>query len=81
MKGADRMKKKKVFVLEIVDEQKYTWQGQLSWIDGQKKQSFRSVMEMLQLIRSALDDGSDDQNKDIEEAMDDRHVGEDVGGM
>ena len=60
------MKKKKVFVLEIVNDQKYTWQGQLRWVDGQQKQSFRSVMELLGLIRSAMDD--DDMQEQCEAA-------------
>ena len=60
------MKKKKVFLLEIADNQQYTWQGQLSWIDGQQKKSFRSVMELLRLIKSAMDDDVCDQPENLE---------------
>lgn len=49
------MKQKKTFVIEIIDQQHATWQGTVEWIDGQKKESFRSALELLTLIGSAVD--------------------------
>ena len=53
-------KKKQTFIVEIIDHQKYTWQGQIHWIQGDKKVSFRSVMEMLHLMNSAFIEEKDD---------------------
>ena len=53
------MDKRQVFVLEIMDNQKDTWQGQLRWIDGKKECTFRSVLEMLHLIDSAINGGDE----------------------
>lgn len=49
-----KMKKKQTFILEINDDQNQSWQGKVEWIQGQKRQSFRSVMELLRLIDSVV---------------------------
>ena len=46
--------KKQMFILEVNDTQDHSWQGQLKWIQGDSKQSFRSVIELLRLIDSAV---------------------------
>ncbi len=48
------MKKKQTFVVEIQDTQSQSWQGSVEWVQGQKKQSFRSVMELLRLMDSTV---------------------------
>lgn len=48
------MKKKQTFILEISDTQNQSWQGKVEWVQEQKKQSFRSVMELLRLIDSVV---------------------------
>lgn len=48
------MKKKQTFILEINDNQNQSWQGTVEWVQRQKKQSFRSVMELLRLIDSVV---------------------------
>lgn len=48
------MKKKQTFVVEIQDTQSQSWQGSVEWVQGQKKQSFRSVMELLRLMDSIV---------------------------
>ncbi len=48
--------KKQMFILEINDTQDHSWQGQLKWIQGDNKQSFRSVVELLRLIDSAINE-------------------------
>ena len=48
--------KKQSFVLEIKDNQNQSWQGTLEWIQGRKKVSFRSVLELLRMIDSAIGD-------------------------
>lgn len=46
--------KKQTFIIEINDTQCQSWQGSIEWIQGQKKQSFRSAMELLRLVDSAV---------------------------
>ena len=48
---------KQTFVVEVIDHQKSTWQGQIFWVQGNRKISFRSVMEMLHLMNSVIADG------------------------
>lgn len=44
------------FLLNIYDRQNATWQGTISWVDKNEKQQFRSVLELIKLIESALDE-------------------------
>ena len=44
------MGKKQTFIVEIQDTQYDSWQGSIEWVQGQKKQAFRSTMELLRLI-------------------------------
>lgn len=48
------MKTKQTFILEVNSTQNQSWQGNVEWIQGKKKQSFRSVMELLRLIDSVV---------------------------
>ena len=48
--------KKQTFIVEIQDTQYDSWQGSIEWVQGQKKQAFRSTMELLRLIDSVTRD-------------------------
>ncbi|MCI5943412.1 MAG: hypothetical protein MRZ41_01775 [Eubacterium sp.] len=48
------MKKKQTFIIEVIDTKDSTWQGKVSWVDGKKEQTFRSVMELLRLVDSVV---------------------------
>ena len=50
------MGKKQTFIVEIQDTQHDSWQGSIEWVKGQKKQAFRSTMELLRLIDSVTRD-------------------------
>ena len=50
------MGKKQTFIVEIQDTQYDSWQGSIEWVQGQKKQAFRSTMELLRLIDSVTRD-------------------------
>ena len=50
------MGKKQTFIVEIQDTQDDSWQGSIEWVQGQKKQAFRSTMELLRLIDSVTRD-------------------------
>ncbi len=46
--------KRKTFVIQVIDQQNATWQGTIQWTQEQKTESFRSVLELIKLIDSAL---------------------------
>lgn len=48
------MNKEQTFILEISDTQNQSWQGKLEWVQGRKKESFRSVLELLRLLDSVV---------------------------
>ena len=43
------------FVIMIKETRNDTWQGSIDWIEGKKKQYFRSALEMIKLIDSAVE--------------------------
>ena len=43
------------FVINVLHRQNATWQGQLHWVEKNKSQNFRSALELLKLIDSALE--------------------------
>lgn len=44
------------FLVHVKYRQNATWQGEVIWAEKQQKQSFRSALELLKLIDSALDE-------------------------
>ena len=42
------------FSLRILFRQKASWQGSATWVEGRQEESFRSVLELLLLMDSAL---------------------------
>ena len=59
-------KKRQTFIVEVLDHQKCTWQGQIYWVQGNKKILFRSVMEMLHLMDSVIGDEDDSHPQETE---------------
>lgn len=49
-----RVGKTATFSLRILFRQNTSWQGSLTWIEGNQEQSFRSVLELITLLDSAL---------------------------
>lgn len=47
-------KKKFLFFIQITSCQNASWQGTITWADGRKTQNFRSALEMIKLIDSAV---------------------------
>lgn len=42
------------FVIKVINTQNATWQGTVTWTDGKRTESFRSALELIKLIDSAL---------------------------
>lgn len=51
-------KKDKSFMIVIKDTQNASWQGTIEWLEQNKKQYFRSALEMIKLIDSAVENDS-----------------------
>ena len=59
--------KKNSFILEVVDTQNQSWQGTLEWVQGKKKISFRSALELLRMINSVVGDENEGSSFQINE--------------
>lgn len=67
------MKKKnsaQTFIVEVKCQQHSTWQGTVAWVEGKKKQPFRSALEFIRLLDSAI--GADNEDVDEGEAIHDK---------
>lgn len=42
------------FVIEVKSRENSTWQGTITWVEGMKKENFRSALELIRLIDSTL---------------------------
>ena len=42
------------FAVRVIFRQNASWQGSVTWLEGKREQSFRSVLELLFLIDNAL---------------------------
>lgn len=47
------------FVVHVKFNEHSTWQGEVTWLDKKEKRSFRSALELLKLMDSALDEDDD----------------------
>lgn len=45
---------KGTFVVRVLFRQNATWQGTVSWVEGNKTQQFRSMLELIHLLEDAL---------------------------
>ena len=43
------------FLIDIYNRQNATWQGTVTWVNRNEKQHFRSALELIKLIDSALE--------------------------
>ena len=57
MKRQNEAKRKpeSTFVVRIRYLQKDTWQGEIIWVDGRKRQYFRSDLEMIKLMQGVME--------------------------
>jgi len=46
--------KKCSFVVQVLDTQNQTWQGTVTWLNGKHTESFRSLLELIKLMDSAV---------------------------
>ena len=48
------------FVVTVRSQENHTWQGTVSWVEGKRQENFRSVLELLKLIDSAVETESEE---------------------
>lgn len=46
---------RETFVVQVLSEQNATWQGLITWTERRETQPFRSALELIKLIDSALE--------------------------
>lgn len=46
------------FLVQIRNTQNATWQGTVTWTQSRRSESFRSALELIRLISSALEEES-----------------------
>lgn len=42
------------FVVNVLDTRNHTWQGTVTWVESQRTESFRSAIELMELINSVV---------------------------
>jgi len=52
------------FLVRVLFRQNASWQGSLTWLEGDKSQSFRSVLELVLLMDSALRNGKSEPDRE-----------------
>jgi len=55
-------KNKGTFEISVRYMQNSTWQGQILWVEENRKQNFRSALEMLKLMDEALSESLENPN-------------------
>ena len=49
------MGKKGTFMVRIISQENATWQGQVTWLDRDETETFRSMLELIRLIDGAME--------------------------
>ena len=49
--------KRETFVVRVLCRQNNTWQGEVLWAEQNEKQYFRSALELMELMDSAMEEG------------------------
>ena len=42
------------FIVKIMNHQKSTWQGSVTWVEEEKTQCFRSALELIRMLDEAV---------------------------
>lgn len=44
------------FVVEVKSRENHTWQGTITWVEEKRKENFRSALELIRLMDSAIEE-------------------------
>ena len=64
--------KKATFILDIYYQEHASWQGKVIWVNENKRQYFRSALELLKLIGHVV---GPDETRGFSDKLDDREQG------
>ena len=54
------------FIIRVSHRQHSSWQGEVTWVDGRKKEYFRSALELVKMIDGALGNTEEtDEEKEL----------------
>ena len=56
-------------MVRIISQENSTWQGQVTWLDGEQTESFRSMLELIKLMDEAVAIGENDGGEYRQEAI------------
>ena len=42
-------------MVRIISQENSTWQGQVTWLDGEQTESFRSMLELIKLMDAVIE--------------------------
>lgn len=45
------------FIIDVLETRNQTWQGTVTWVDSDETKHFRSALELVELIDSAVGEG------------------------
>lgn len=48
------MEKKETFIVHILGQQNETWQGDVTWVGENQTENFRSLLELIKLMDTAI---------------------------
>ncbi len=51
-------KNRKTFIVKVMSTENATWQGNVTWIEKNKGQNFRSALELMKMLDAAIDDNN-----------------------
>ncbi|WP_300026630.1 hypothetical protein [Oscillibacter sp.] len=51
------------FAVRVLFRQNASWQGSVTWLEGNREESFRSVLELVLLLDSALNTAAKEENQ------------------
>lgn len=54
------------FIIRVQHRQNSSWQGRVTWMEKNQTMNFRSVLELIKLIESAIDSVSDQEEGQAE---------------
>lgn len=60
--------KRGTFVVRVLYQQNNTWQGEVLWAERNERQNFRSTLELMKLMDSALEEHRGEQEKSWKKA-------------
>ena len=57
--------KGETFVINMKCRQNHTWQGTVKWVEGRKEIPFRSAIELIKLMDSAMDFSCEEETEAV----------------